>query len=101
MERLETILAAITLFDAPMRAFLMERASSMSPKALADFTASLSSYLEERQALQTEYQEGKKLLEDELLSEVSRYAEAGKNLQKNLTEFSQSLEIDPEELIAS
>lgn len=101
MERLETILAAITLFDAPMRAFLMERASSMSPKALADFTATLSAYLEERQALQTEYQESKKLLENELTSEITRYAEAGKALQKNLTSFSQALEEDPEELIAS
>lgn len=99
MERLETLLAAIRLFDAPMRAFILERASSMEERVLADFTASLSSYLEEQHALQTEYDEDKRLLEEELLSEITRYADAGKNIQKSLITFAQSFEEDPEDLI--
>lgn len=100
MERLEALLNKITLFDADTRAFLLHSAASMDTEAVQDLMDALASYTEEREQLRTEYIENKQLLNKELRSELSRMTHAVSALDKDLKHFAQSMEEDPEYLLA-
>lgn len=101
MDRLEVLLAQIPMFDATMRDFITKRAASMDEAGRAEYIATLASYVEEREQLETEYREHKRLLDGELRAGLNRLGGAVHDLEKSINVFAQSLEQDPEELIAS
>ncbi|PIV90593.1 hypothetical protein COW46_02105 [Candidatus Gracilibacteria bacterium CG17_big_fil_post_rev_8_21_14_2_50_48_13] len=99
MQQISQLLASIPLFDDHTKAFLLERASSLDEQKRAEFLGALSSYHEEKGQLKAEYREHRKVLDDELRSELQRLTNTAQDLEHRLTAFAQSFEEDPEDLM--